>query len=151
MSLPADWIDKIFTKLTLAYGRDFLGRWEGLEESAVKADWSHELAGFEAHPEAIAYALAHLPIKPPTVLEFRAIARLAPPPPLPRLEAPRADPQRVAEALQRLGPILQGTSTRGGKDWAHAIVNRAMSGERVTPNSLRVAREALGIPKGGRP
>lgn len=29
MSLPAAWIDKIFTKLTLAYGRDFLGRWEG--------------------------------------------------------------------------------------------------------------------------
>ncbi|KRC36255.1 hypothetical protein [Acidovorax sp. Root219] len=145
MSLPIEWVQRIFSKLTLAYGRDFLGRWEGIDLVEVHADWSHELSGFEAHPEAIAYALAHLPIKPPTVLEFRAIARLAPPPPVPRLEAPRADPQRVAEALQRLGPILQGTSTRGGKDWAHVIVNRAMSGERVTPNSLRVAREALGL------
>ena len=149
MSLPIEWVQKIFSKLTLAYGRDFLGRWEGIDLAEVHADWSHELAGFEQHPEAIAYALANLPAKPPTVIEFRAIARLAPPPPAPRLEAPRADPQRVAAALQRLSPILQGTSTRGGKDWAHAIVNRALAGERVTPNTLRLAREALKQHGGG--
>ena len=29
MSPPDLWIDKIFTKLTLAYGREFIGRWKG--------------------------------------------------------------------------------------------------------------------------
>ena len=69
MSLPLPWVDKIFLKLTLIYGRDFIGRWEGLEIADVKTDWGHELAGFENWPEAIAHALATCPPgKPPTVI-----------------------------------------------------------------------------------
>ena len=61
MSLPLPWIDKIFEKLTIVYGRDFIGRWEGLEISDVKTDWGHELSGFENWPGAISHALATLP------------------------------------------------------------------------------------------
>lgn len=147
MSLPAPWTDKIFTKLTLAYGRDFIGRWEGLEINDVKSDWSHELSGFDAHPEAIAYALANLPHKPPSVIEFRAIARRAPQAAVPRLEAPRAAPERVAEELAKLAPLRAKKSdvVAGGKDWAHSIIARDKAGERLRPITLRFAREALGI------
>lgn len=75
MSLPSNWIEPIFTKLTLIYGQQFLRRWQDLDLDAVKDDWAHELDGLDHSPKRIAYALQNLPPeKPPTVLEFRAIA-----------------------------------------------------------------------------
>jgi hypothetical protein len=145
MSLPAKWVEALFTKLTLAYGRDFLGRWEGIDLSDVKADWGRELSGFERHPEAIAYALAHLPIKPPTVLEFRALCRTAPAPAAQRLEAPVANPaRRDAELakLQHLTRLVAGPM--GGRAWAHKVLERVQRGERVSPYTVRQARAALG-------
>lgn len=76
--LPLPWVQKIFQKLNLVYGRDFLSRWEGQELGAVMGDWAHELRGFADKPQAIAYALQHLPEKPPTVLQFRAICNASP-------------------------------------------------------------------------
>lgn len=78
MSLPLPWVEKIFQKLSLVYGRDFLGRWEGIPIEDVKSDWAHELSGYQQSPDAISYALQHLPNKPPTVLEFRTICQAAP-------------------------------------------------------------------------
>lgn len=146
MSLPSAWTDKIFTKLTLAYGRDFIGRWEGIDLSDVKTDWSHELSGFEDHPEAIAYALANLPQKPLTVIEFRAIARRAPVPDAPRLEAPKADPVKVAaEIAKQTGLKAAFAPKHNPKEWAERIVERAAAGEKIKPITLRFAREALGL------
>ena len=146
MSLPATWTDKIFAKLTLAYGRDFLGRWEGVDLCDVKTDWSHELSGFEDHPEAIAYALANLPQKPLTVIEFRAIARRAPVPEAPRLEAPKADPVKVAaEIAKQTGLKSAFAPKHNPKEWAESIVERAAAGEKIKPITLRFAREALGM------
>ena len=146
MSLPAPWIDKIFTKLTLAYGRDFIARWEGIDLNDVKSDWSHELAGFAEHPEAIAYALANLPPKAPSVIEFRALARRAPLPAVKLLEAPVANPERVAAELAKLAPLRARKSYAlpNGKDWAHRLLARAAAGERINPTTLRFAREAAG-------
>ena len=104
MSLPAAWVEKIFEKLTVTYGHQFLGRWSGLDLEAVKADWAHELARFQQNPKALAYALENLPAgDPPTVLEFRAICNRRPDDPGPALPAP--DPaglKRVAGALAGL-------------------------------------------------
>lgn len=146
MSLPSAWTDKIFAKLSLAYGRDFIGRWEGIDIGDVKTDWSHELSGFDAHPEAIAYALANLPQKPPTVIEFRAIARRAPLPDAPRLEAPKADPAKVAaEIAKQTGLKAAFFPKDNSKEWAQIIVDRAAAGDRIRPITLRFAREALGL------
>lgn len=144
MSLPTAWIDRIFDKLTLTYGQQFLRRWTDIDLNAVKSDWAHELSGFEAHPKAIAWALQNLPIdSPPTVLQFKFLARRAPPDELPRLEAPKADPARVAEELAKLAPVLQRPAGRPNTEWASRIVARAEAGERVAPLPLRMAREVL--------
>ena len=146
MSLPAKWVDALFTKLTLAYGRDFLARWEGLDICDVKTDWGHELAGFVNHPEAIAYALANLPPKAPTVLEFRALCRRAPVKDAPRLESPAANPERVRAELAKLGDLRAvATQCVGGRDWADPIIDKAARGERVSPTVLRMARQAKGL------
>jgi hypothetical protein len=127
----------------LVYGQAFLRRWTDLDLNAVKSDWSHELSGFENHPKAIAWALQNLPEKPPTVLDFKFIARRAPPDELPRLEAPKADPARVAEELAKLAPVLSAPVSRGGTDWAHRIVARFNDGEKIAPATLRMAREVV--------
>lgn len=147
MSLPVLWVDKIFMKLTVVYGRDFIGRWEGVNLADVKTDWAHELAGFEQHPESIAYALQNLvPGKPPTVLEFRAIARKAPLPEHKALPAPVVSDDRMCEHLKRIVELKQrAKDAPGSKDWAHAILGRFNAGERVAPVSVRFAREALGL------
>jgi len=94
-------IDVVFTKLSLIYGRDFLGRWEGIDLSDVKGDWAHELGGYEGNPAAIKYALQNLPNKAPTVLEFRAICQRAPAMEVAgHLDAPKANPEIVRQALQ---------------------------------------------------
>lgn len=102
MPLPLHWVDKIFTKLTLVYGHEFLNRWRDIDIDAVKADWAHELDGFENHPEALGHALAHLPVKPPTVLEFREIARKCPPPVFKALPAPAASEESKAKVREML-------------------------------------------------
>lgn len=100
-------VDVVFKKLSLAYGRDFTGRWEGMDMLDVKSDWAHELGGFEKNPQAIKYALQNLPPqKPPTVFEFRNIAIRAPEQALPRLDAPAANPEVVKKAIAEARALL---------------------------------------------
>ena len=95
-------VEAIFTKCSLVYGRDFFGRWEGLDLAEVKADWVREM-GSLLNPGAVLYGLSYLPVdKPPTVLQFRAICnRFEAPKPL-ALRDPPADPARVRAALERM-------------------------------------------------
>jgi hypothetical protein len=148
MSLPANWVDAIFDRLSLIYGQAFQRRWADLDLNAVKSNWAHELAGFANHPKAIAYALENLPAdSPPTVLQFKFLARRAPPDELPRLEAPKADPDRVAEELAKLAPIKAAPRRAPNTDWARRIIEREEAGEILNPTTRKMARAALS--KGG--
>ena len=103
MSLPSSWIDALFAKLTLRYGNAFMDQWRNADPALLKADWADVLGGFDAHPDAIKYALANLPEKPLNAIQFRNIARLSPLPKVTMLDAPPVDPEkrRVALALAK--------------------------------------------------
>lgn len=133
MSLPLPWVDRIFAKLTLVYGQQFLNRWRDLDMDAVKFDWANELDGFENHPTAIAFALQNIdPEKPPTVMMFRAIANRAPAADLPSLPAPKADPARVAAEFEKLTQLrTTPTSPHGMKEWAYRLKERDARGEKI--------------------
>lgn len=147
MSLPDTWTDRIFDKLTLVYGQSFLRRWADIDMAAVKADWSHELAGFQQHPKAIAWALENLPPdKPPTVLEFRALCRKVPAEQPKQIEGPPADPARVAAELQKIANIRP-DEKKDYRAWARRIVERRQAGESISSCAYNMAVEALG----GRP
>lgn len=110
MQLPMPWVERIFEKLTLIYGREFLARWDscGVPLDEVKADWAKELGGFLNHPEALAYGLENVPRdRPPTVLQFREICRKAPVKAAPALTyqgTPMPEPvrQKLRELTERL-------------------------------------------------
>lgn len=143
MSLPAAWVDRIFDKLALTYGRDFLGRYEGLDLNAVKSDWAHELSGFFAHPSAISHALANLPDRAPSVIDFRKLARLAPAVEVPRIEHSPAGKERIEAELARVAPALKSKASTDFREWARCIVARHESGDRITRTQLSMAKDAL--------
>lgn len=144
MSLPIEWTEKIFKKLSLAYGRDFLGRYEGVPLSDVKTDWSHELSGFELHPEAIKHALQNLhPSKPPTVYEFRNVCAQAPKMATLELPRPPQDPTFVAAIVSRIKDVDHAPASM--KDWAHRLKARHEGGDMLTRYQVQGYRQALGL------
>lgn len=120
MSLPAAWVDRIFTRLTLVFGRDFMARYDGLEIADVKAEWADDLAGYQQAPDAIKYALEHIPSdKPPTSLQFRDLCRRAPQYVPKALPAPASspDPEIVKAVRQAFKPV----TGYGDKAWAEKL------------------------------
>ena len=147
MSLPLPWVERIFEKLTLVYGQAFLRRWADIELNKVKSDWSHELAGFDRAPQAIAFALANLPEAPPTVVQFKSIARQAPPAEVPQLPQPKADPARLAAELSKLDEIrvkVVNQPTGDMKAWARRLRAREVAGDRLSSFQRDAWRTALG-------
>lgn len=141
MSLPIEWIEKIFKKLSVTYGRDFLGRYEGIPLNDVKSDWAHELSGFEAHPEAIKHALQNLSqSKAPTVYEFRNVCSSAPK--MAALELPRP-PQDPAIVAAIVNDLKVKTVVNGMKDWAHRLKVRHDAGDRLNAYQISCYQAAL--------
>lgn len=104
--LPAEWVERIFAKLTVRYGTSFRARYAGVAEQDLLDDWAEQLAGFIRHPDSLAYALSHLPDdRAPNVAEFRRLCNQAPPPPVAGLlenqPIRRPPPPGVAEKLKR--------------------------------------------------
>ena len=146
MSLPSPWVDKIFEKLTLVYGQQFLARWRDVDLELVKSDWARELGGFEQKPEAIAFALQNLDAeKPPTVLVFRAMALRSPAALLARLHEPAADPARMAAELAKFAGIRTAANGSGydHKTWARRLKNRHTEGDKLSVFQVESYRAAL--------
>jgi len=140
-------VELIFTKLAVRYGAEWLRQWDGVDMALVKDDWEEELSGFAGNLEPLRYALRNLPAKCPNVAQFRTLANACPPADVPRLEAPRASERVVAEEIAKQTGLKRAIAhnENRSKDWARAIVSRAAAGERITPYSLRSARQALGM------
>lgn len=85
MSLPSQWVDRIFLRLIGIYGAQFKAKFSVVENGVdvgmenAKENWAHELRNYSDKPEAIAYALDHLPVeRAPNALEFRDACRRCP-------------------------------------------------------------------------
>ena len=143
MSLPIPWVEKIFKKLTVGYGVEFMNRYKGVPLVDVKTDWSEELSGFGG--DAITYALEHLPDRAPTAMQFKALCILCPAPEAPRLEAPAVGRERVAAELAKFEPIRAMPGVYDFKAWARTIVAEHGAGVRKSPTVIQMARNALGV------
>ena len=111
--LPAIWVERIFSKLTVRYGTAFRARYAGVDEQLLRDDWAEHLAAFSRRPEAIRYALDHLPAeRAPTVGEFRAMCNQAPPPAVAGLLADmptrRPPPPAIAAKLAEFQARVKG-------------------------------------------
>ena len=83
--LPNAWVDKMFARLHGIYGREFTSQFSVIDANGndvgmanAKQVWAEELGGFIDNPEAIAFALKHLPDRVPNAIKFRDMCRQAP-------------------------------------------------------------------------
>lgn len=151
MPLPASWVERIFQKLSLVYGRDFIGRWEGQEMAAVMTDWGHELDGWQNQPEAIKHALSHLPPdKPPTVLQFRALCNGRPEPEAKKLPPPESKPS--PEVLEAAASLAKAQKQIDPRQWARDLQDRELkhggelwNGRMMTRAQREMWRDALRV------
>lgn len=146
MSLPLKTVERLFDRLAATYGREWMQRWEGLDDKAVKALWGHELAPYATRLHSIAWALENLPERAPNAIQFRNLCRQAPAPveELPALPAP--NPERMKQEMAKLGHTAAKPPTRDPghhKAWAHRIVARHQAGEKITPTVLKFANEVV--------
>lgn len=140
--LDSAWVDRIHARLLVRYGSAWIAKFQGIDESLVKHDWSEVLSGVRA--DSIKHALEHLPTDfPPTATQFRDLCFRSPEPSLPRLAAPKANPEVVAAALA----AMQKPGNFSHKAWAYRLQKREADGDRLTKFQRDAWREALGVGK----
>lgn len=146
MSLPAAWVDRIFAKLAVTYGQRFMGLYAGLDPEAVKGEWGDTLAVFQQSPDAITYALDHLPAdNPPNALQFREICKRRPDRQPLRLAQPEPDPEmkrQAIDALRHLAGCFR-TAQADPRAWARRLQKREAAYEKLTPFQREAWRVAL--------
>lgn len=75
-ALPLDLIKKIFSRMAAIYGSQFSAKWYSENMEEVLNVWAYELRNFGPTPNAIKYALEHLPTEyPPNLLQFKELSR----------------------------------------------------------------------------
>ena len=143
----SDVIGAIFDKLAVRYGAAWLRQWDGVDMVLVKSDWEEELSGFSRNWEPLRYALRNLPERCPNVGQFRAIANCCPAPAVALLEAPAANPVKVAQAMAQLGGVAKAMTAQqqDPRAWAKRILERVAAGERVGRYARESAQVAMGL------
>ena len=140
--LPIEWVDKLFQKLALTYGIDVAKRYSGLDPAAVKQEWANCLAGFKHRPDAIKFALEHLPSdRAPTMLQFRDLCRQAPPPANKALPEPKADEAVVNKEMAKLAK--DAFAIEDHKAWAKRLKDKHEKGEQLSVIQIKAYKEAL--------
>lgn len=112
-SLPERWVHSLWAELRANYG----ARWDRLfpvppvppgadtaqhaaeHIESVQRVWARKLGRFQSNPNAIRYALDHLPADPPDLPKFESLCNRRPDKPATAIEAPKADPARVQQTL----------------------------------------------------
>ena len=122
MSLQTRVIDRLFDRMAATYGQQWMAMWGALPINDVKSLWAHELQGFGHRLEAIAYALDHLPERPPNLVAFKALCRQAPYTDAQPLPPPPADPERVHSAVATMRSTSD-TRATGGRSLAQACID----------------------------
>jgi hypothetical protein len=145
MALPLTWVDRIFERMAVRYGRRFMDQWIGVDLDAVKHDWAAELEGLQKSPAGLIYGLSNLPDdRPPTVTQFRAICiRGIPEQTIKALPAPKVDLSRMQAEFDKLRKPLEDAGNM--KAWAHRLKARHEAGEKLNANQIRCYKNALGL------
>lgn len=135
-------LEKLFSTMWATYGAAWVRSQGDAPMADIKAVWAEHLSGFTLGD--IKYALSHLPSKCPNVLEFRDLCRAAPQKQLPKLDAPRADPSKVAEVVSHVKTKLSKFPQRDPKQWARDLKARHDRGEKLGAHQITAFRQALG-------
>lgn len=74
-SLPLEWIEKLFNKMSLDYGKRFVDQWAGADPDELFAHWARELATYSRDELVRGYNALSGRDWPPTLPEFKRMCR----------------------------------------------------------------------------
>ena len=140
-------VEIVFSRLACYYGTRLADLWQGVDQTAVKFTWSQRLAQYS--PEVIQLALdacedrETVPNLPAFTQMLRDAARRHQSYVRPSLPAPavsREVAERRKAELSKLTPL----SKEPGREWAYALRQRYLAGERLLLIQVDMASEALG-------
>lgn len=104
--LPLTWIEALFDRMSLSYGRKFTEQWDGIDPKKLKDHWAQELACMSRAELSRGYKALATRDWPPTLPEFKKLCR-------PEMSIDAA----VAEAIEQI--VLR---TRGQDSWSHPAI-----------------------------
>ena len=146
-SLPDPWVRKIFATMRATYGASFDRQWQcpaGTDPAEHANDmighWARELRGYQQSPQAIAYALDHLPDSPPNLIEFKKLCRGAPQYAQKQLEGPKVTPEKMVEAV---AGITKPAPKENPRQWAEDLKAIEARGGNLTLAQRTMWRTAL--------
>lgn len=147
--LPAAWVERIFSRFSAVWGVQKIGAMFPPEShDEVRSVWAEQLGRYSG--QTIGAALQAVVDSgaawPPTLPEFleacrrSSLERVAH---APAVMLPRPTPnQQLAQAA--IAKAAQSVSAvRPGREWAHKLLARHESGERLSNMQLRMARAAV--------
>lgn len=73
--LPRNWIEKLFDKMLLSYGKKFTDQWMGADPNKLIAHWAEELASFTGDELKRGYMALEVRDWPPSLPEFKKMCR----------------------------------------------------------------------------
>lgn len=138
-------VEYIFAQCAATYGAAWDRSLGQAPIADVKTAWMNAIEPFRNSKKRIVWALQNLPERVPNAIEFRNLCRQAPhADTTPALPEPKADPQRVAAELAKLGAARDRVQhPHGHKQWAHTLKARDDAGLPVGTFARRCYREAL--------
>jgi len=143
-------IDRLFERLQMTYGAEFLNKWANLNAGEVKSHWAHELASFSDNLNAIGWALQNLPDRCPNLIEFKSLVKHAPKPTTMALEAPKAPVEVVDRVMAEIASkaFKLPRDEKGQIDhkrWAKKLLQRHKKGEPLGLHQIKAYKAALEI------
>lgn len=120
-ALPESWVEKMFHKMLLEYGKKFTDQWGGADTDELIAHWARELGGYTG-PE-IKRGLAELDKRdwPPTLPDFKKLCR----PPINELNAYH----EAVAGLEARGKGEVGVWSHPAVFWAASLLKTDLMGQ----------------------
>lgn len=152
--IPAQWIERLFSKFESIYGAQFRAMWNGVPVDEMKATWRQGLGAANVTDDGLRRGVAALfhTRKPPNLPEFIELCALNAAHrqnTLALSDDRRTPPDEARAQLAKIRDLAQGllrehgAPAGGGIRWAYRLLQRAADGEHITPHQINFAKEAL--------
>jgi hypothetical protein len=141
-------VEYIFTRMAATYG----SAWErAMGQSPavdIKTAWASAIGVYlhsTAAKQSIVWALDNLPDRCPNPREFKTLCGHAPALVVAALPSPKANPERMAAEISKLGSIKGASSSpHGMKAWAYALRARHLAGAQLHANQISSYQAVIG-------
>jgi hypothetical protein len=142
-------VEYIFSRMAATYGSSWERAMGQSPAADIKTAWASAIGVYlhsTAAKQSIVWALDNLPDRCPNPREFKTLCGHAPALVVAALPSPKANPERMAAEISKLGSIKGASpSPHGMRAWAYSLKAQHEAGRSLNSNQISNYRAALGI------